>query len=66
MYQIEGQPPLQLLKYQDEDQAAHLLSMLGEGIKFSPCSLVDGSVTGSTEGSRIVDSVDLPVELLSC
>jgi hypothetical protein len=65
---IKGKPPLKFLGNQHEDQAAYLLHMsLGEW-ELGPghaLSLVAGSVYGSLQGSRIFDSVVLPVNSLS-
>jgi len=60
--------PLQVLEDLHEDQAIHLLHMCECGGSLGlahVCSLVGGSVSERPQGSRLVDSVGLPVPFLS-
>ena len=61
----QGQLLLQLLEDLQEEQAAISATYVSGGLgPTCVCSLVVGSVSESSQGYRLVDSVDLPVESL--
>jgi hypothetical protein len=61
----QGQPQFQLLGEPHEDQAAHLFHIWGSVRPTHACSLIGGSVSGSTQLFKLVDCIGLLVESLS-
>lgn len=65
MRQIHGYYSLYTLGNLHENQAAHQLDMEGAPRTAHACSFVGGSVSDSSQGSRLVDTAGLPVGFLT-